>query len=434
MKRFFFVLFLLNFFAIIAQNGEESSSALSEIGLYTFDTKLDEKIIKKELKAIFPKIVFVDDAPETINGTMAFIEAVADVKTDYPAHDMGYLEYFAEGFTKAQKEKLGTSKNAFIIVLYYEKKDALSHTKKLFDWVYTKVKNTDFFVYDGEVREYFLPTTWKRDRVEAWDNGMPTAMKLLTLHSYRKGEYCRSITLGMQRFGLPDLVIDESPCSNTTYASQLLTIMGQLLLEGQQIKNDRLAVNFETVKNPFMKEAIANILYENATKKATLRFTEIPMEEGDPMNTLLQVDFNADDYENSQTYESEVYTQLFGSNDEITHVSHNDEILAASERAKKRLPALRTLFNKGLDVETLLLKAPFTTDDGGNEWMWVEVTRWTDETIEGILQNDPYYIKNLKSGAKVTVKQEDVFDYIIYKADGTEEGNETGRLILKYGN
>lgn len=435
MKRFYFFIFLLNSLLTIAQNDNESIGALSEIGFYTMDTTLDETAIKKELKAIFPDIYFVDDAPEVIDRTMAYLESITDVAEDYPAHNMEYLKYFAEGFSKTQKEQLTTSKNAFILVLYYEDKDVFTHTKKLFDWVYKKTKKTDFFIYDGEVREYFLPKIWKRDRVDAWENGIPNAMKQLTLHSYRKHEYCRSITFGMQRFGLPDLVIDDSACSNVSNTSQLLAIIAQLLLEGNQIEESNLTVDLDVIKDTSFKKLIPDITYENATKKATINFNKVNIqEEGDPFNTIFRVNFKNDNYENSQAYESEIYKQLFGSEDEITYINHNDDIMAASQRAKEKLPELRALFNEGLEQATLLLKAPFTTDEGGNEWMWVEVTKWTGETIEGILQNEPYHIKNLKSGAKVTVKQVDIFDYILYKADGSQEGNETGKLIMKSGN
>lgn len=64
--------------------------------------------------------------------------------------------------------------------------------------------------------------------------------------------------------------------------------------------------------------------------------------------------------------------------------------------------------------------------------MWVEITKWEDDVIYGTLQNDPYDIAGLKAGARVSVKQEDVFDYIYYKPDGTYEGNTTGELIMKF--
>ncbi|MEM6686198.1 MAG: DUF2314 domain-containing protein, partial [Bacteroidota bacterium] len=427
--------FFLSSLSIIAQNDTEMTSALSEIGLYTMDSKLNEKTIKRELKAIFPNVTFVDEAPDMIDDTIIFLDPIADVAEDYPAHEMEYLDYFASELTKTQKEELSNSKNALVCVVYYPKKDAFSHTKKLYDWVYKTTKGTNFIVYDGEVRDYFSPEEWKKNRVDAWENGIPNALQQITLSSYRQREYCRSITYGMQRFGLPDILIEESPCTFVSSASQVLAIVSQLLLEGTQIENKRMIVDLDAVQNSNFQRIIPELITDDAQKKAVITFeTSVPMEDGDPFNTIYKIDFTNKDYKNSQAYESAIYDQLFGVDDEVTHVSHNDEIQAASARAKKRLPALKELFNEGLEGDKLLLKAPFITDSGGNEWMWVEVTRWDDESIEGILQNKPYYIKDLKSGSEVTVQQADVFDYILYKADGTEEGNETGKLIQKYGN
>ena len=39
---------------------------------------------------------------------------------------------------------------------------------------------------------------------------MPDLSKHLVIHAYQKGELVRAITLGMEKFGLPDLVIDQS--------------------------------------------------------------------------------------------------------------------------------------------------------------------------------------------------------------------------------
>ena len=109
------------------------------------------------------------------------------------------------------------------------------------------------------------------------------------------------------------------------------------------------------------------------------------------------------------------------------------ELEAASAKAREQLPELRRAFTKGLNPgEVLLLKAPFATPDGGNEWMWIEVTNWTDEASPiGTLQNKPFDIPDLQSGQEVKIKTAEVFDYIHKKADGTSEGNETGEIIRK---
>jgi len=64
-------------------------------------------------------------------------------------------------------------------------------------------------------------------------------------------------------------------------------------------------------------------------------------------------------------------------------VRHNEELLAASARAKAKLPELQKAFTAGLQPgEFIDLKAPFPTPDGGTEWMWVEVTSWKDDKIK----------------------------------------------------
>jgi uncharacterized protein YegJ (DUF2314 family) len=121
---------------------------------------------------------------------------------------------------------------------------------------------------------------------------------------------------------------------------------------------------------------------------------------------------------------------LFGAHDSVVRVTHNAKLLDASRRAKAAVMALKPRYAKGTpDLESLLIKAPFKTPGGQNEWMWVEVVRWPGATIDGILRNDPFEVKGLKAGARVRVREGDIFDYILHKADGTTEGNETGKSL-----
>ena len=59
------------------------------------------------------------------------------------------------------------------------------------------------------------------------------------------------------------------------------------------------------------------------------------------------------------------------------------------------------------------------------------VTSWSGKTVTGLLQNQPYFIPDLKAGAIVNINQDDVFDYIRDFADGRSEGNETGAIMKR---
>jgi uncharacterized protein YegJ (DUF2314 family) len=115
-------------------------------------------------------------------------------------------------------------------------------------------------------------------------------------------------------------------------------------------------------------------------------------------------------------------------------VKHDDAIRAASRRAVEQLPALRQKFSGGLAPgEHVMVKGPFKKPDGGQEWMWIEVTSWQGSRIRGLLRNEPTGIPGLHAGETVEVAESDVFDYIHTLPDGTQVGNETGKLIEKAG-
>jgi uncharacterized protein YegJ (DUF2314 family) len=61
--------------------------------------------------------------------------------------------------------------------------------------------------------------------------------------------------------------------------------------------------------------------------------------------------------------------------------------------------------------------------------MWVEVVKWGAKDLDGILANDPFYVKKLHDGSRVTVRLDDIYDYLLHKPDGTEEGNESGKVL-----
>jgi hypothetical protein len=48
-----------------------------------------------------------------------------------------------------------------------------------------------------------------------------------------------------------------------------------------------------------------------------------------------------------------------------------------------------------------------------------------------MLRNEPEQVLDLHAGAVVSFSESEVFDYILHHRDGSNEGNETGKLILE---
>jgi uncharacterized protein YegJ (DUF2314 family) len=184
---------------------------------------------------------------------------------------------------------------------------------------------------------------------------------------------------------------------------------------------------FDAIKSQAARAGID--FREKARRQVHLSLAVGQREEGDAENRLMEIVFPGPP-DGLQERQNAAIVSMFGAHDELTRVKHDPELIAASESARARLMKLKRRWSKKPpELERLMVKGPFRTASGGTEWMWVELTNWDGTTIHGLLQSDPYEVPELHAGARVAVEEASVFDYILYKADGGMEGNETAKLL-----
>jgi len=294
-------------------------------------------------------------------------------------------------------------------------------------------RKTGGLVWDEDTREVFTPDVWHEKRLASWASDNADVSTQTTIHAYPKDEYVRAITLGMAKLGLPDVVIEEIPQSSNVQFGNLINVFCQSIAEGETPrKPGAFKLDLKAIQNSTVRDGQMKSLKANAAAVACLTLRQGKWEEGDPKNRLIQL--AADQYPGDDIHaKQEAMTSgFFGADDSLVKVRHNDELLAASAKAKAKLPELRTAFNAGLPLgEFIEVKAPFRTQDGRTEWMWVEVTSWKGSAIKGLLRNEPSWVPELHAGQVVEVREEDLFDYIRQYADKHREGNTTGDIIQK---
>ena len=241
----------------------------------------------------------------------------------------------------------------------------------------------------------------------------------------------RAITLGMEKFGLPDVVIEDFPWSFGRNMGHTINLFAQALAEGAMVQlPGEFDLDVRKIQNAEVREPQVASLKGTGTGIELLTLKPGEWEEGDPQNDLIEIGFDRGEGPDIQAKQEDILGRAFGWEDEIAAVEHDEEVLAASKSARKQLPTLKAAFAQGLAPgEYVLVKAPFDVPEGGHEWMWVEVTAWDNEQIRGVLSNEPFNIPDLHAGQNVVVSEAEVFDYIRQKPDGTNEGNETGKII-----
>ena len=379
-----------------------------------------ERLVKSAFRP--PIELAVDGAPKAPTHMLIGEPPIGELRPP----DADSLRYFGRGLSPEQVTAVQASEHVIIVELVAERARMHPIHRTAMEVVLALARRTGGLIWDGDTRELYTPEAWK-ERMKRWTKPVPYAPDLFTIHSYRSGDLVRLCTLGLGKLGLPDLVVNQVPPSSNQSMATLVNLAVQTMVQGGEVKEGGLLdVDTSAVH-------VTDDIEGSPPGRATLALVVAKHEEGDPSGRLWEIAFPGGPASEVQVRQEAVIDAVFGSADRLSEVEHDEEILAASRRAHAELEKkIKKRFVAGeLHLDRLLVKAPFKTDTGGNEWMWVDVLTWKGTTIEGLLQNDPFEVRGLKAGARVTVAEDSVFDYMIQREDGTTEGNTTGAIMQR---
>ncbi|MGQ0602580.1 MAG: DUF2314 domain-containing protein [Anaerolineales bacterium] len=357
-----------------------------------------------------------------------------DVKKSYTPPDLDSLRYLSRGLDHNQAYALQNSEQALVLDFGCPKEMAWDGLKTASQLIGAIAHETEGLIWDAETRLLFTPDHWDEQRINSWTESVPDLSKNIVVHLYKHGDYVRAVSLGMTKFGLPDIVINHVSWSLGDSMVNLITMFAQILAEGVEIgSSGEFNLEIETIRNSSVRQHQIAHLKPNARAKAELWLQEGNWEPGDPDNRLIEIAFDKYDGSDLHSRQTKMIGDLFGWEESFVHAEHDDELLAASRRARDKLPSLRQTFTAGLKPgEFIQVKAPFQTPDGNDEWMWVEVISWKSDKIRGLLKNEPINVPGLYAGQVVEISENTLFDYLVTFPDGSQAGNETGEILAKY--
>jgi uncharacterized protein YegJ (DUF2314 family) len=375
----------------------------------------------------------VSEVPQEPQTMLIHAYIQTDVQNRYAPPDLKYLQHFGHGISPEHIRALQRSNQALVLDFGHPKKQVWTALHTASELVEEIARKTNGLIWDEETREIFSPDAWQQKRLANWVGDVPDISSQITIHIYNNDISLRAITLGMVKIGLPDVVVTDEGWSSKSQVGNLINIFGQAMAEGNSIpQTGEFRLELRAIKNSDVREDQLKRLKPNGAGIACLTLVPGVWEEGDPKNRSIQIMSDRYPGADASAQQETMISSFFGAEDFVSHIEHNEELLAASAKAKAKLPELQRAFAAGLEPgEFIEVKAPFPTDSGGREWMWVEVTSWKDNRIVGLLENDPEEVATLRAGQKVEVRQEDVFDYLHQFPDKTSEGNTTGEIIRK---
>jgi uncharacterized protein YegJ (DUF2314 family) len=394
-------------------------------------SRLDE--LSKLIKTRHGDLKIVNELPEKPDGMLVRLRFDGNAKKDYAPPSESTLRYSAKGLTPSQTKALPKSSEVLILEFAHPKSQVWVALKRANEAIEDVARQTDGVIWDEATRQVFSPEEWHKARLapEEWADKIPTVTSQTVVHFYPNGEYPREISLGMEKVGLPNVVVQEVSQSTGATTLSLINLFCQTLAENEYLNTQgNVRLNIQHITNVKLRESQLKSVKSNGLGHACVALKVGRREEGDPPGRLVELSGERYTGPDSHAKQENMISSLYGWDDKAHMVKHTAELLEESQREKAKLPELRKAFNNGLAPgENILLKAPFQTPDGGREWMWVEVTKWENDKVKGLLENTPYKIPTLYAGQTVEISEKDVFDYIRHYADKHQEGNTTERIL-----
>ena len=239
----------------------------------------------------------------------------------------------------------------------------------------------------------FGTSVWRLDRVN------------VVLYEQDDGA-ARLLTLGMRRFGAPDVEV-EGASMNASHA--MGTLVDRVAEQSPTAPHERRS------RSPMARppSATSSRLLTTRGTPTTSCCASRPWVRTTPGPTTALV------------------AQSSGECHGVVDAPDSAELAAVAERARAALPGvLEAYARERSSGATLLVKLPFgttspdgaATDGAALEWMWVAVTGVNNAGIAGTLANTPVYAANLRSGSPVNGRLADVADYVFNRADGGKQG------------
>ena len=258
----------------------------------------------------------------------------------FTAPPMESLQYFGRGISQQQAEAVQLSKSFLAIDFAYPRQHVWNGMRSALELASSLARSTGGLLWDDETREMFTPDEWDKQRIADWTEEFPNISQHTTIHAYSTGEYVRAITLGMEKFGLPDIVIDDFSWSLNRPMGNLMVCFCQAIAEGGKIgRGGEFDLDLKSIQNRTVRKSQIQSLKPNATSVALLSLKKGVWEAGDPQNRLIEIAFDRHSGPDVHVKQVKMVSTLFGWDDALKGVKHDELLLEASRRAQYKLPA-----------------------------------------------------------------------------------------------
>lgn len=338
------------------------------------------------------------------------------------------LETVAPGLTPAEREGLHARPHAMVLRTTGKPTREQLPARTAFAAAAVLAEAAHGYVYDETERKIETAADFARHLVTAPLGQNAFEPRHIVVQLYRQDDgTARLLTLGMVRFGAPDLSLRGANMASGPLLAEVLNAAAAKIAGGHD--ESTLAIGVDDVARVMgRKPAEVNA---GDGRSVLLEISEPERMEGDPDNDLAELTppggIPRDGWD-------VVVASLFGQAPTVTSPVDDKELGEIAKRARRDLPKAIARFEAAGGA--LYVKGPFPIPedqrlDGGPtvEHLWIAARACDAQRCTGSLSNEPSYLSNLAAGKTTSVSRAEVADFLLQQKDGGTMGGESIKAL-----
>jgi uncharacterized protein YegJ (DUF2314 family) len=337
---------------------------------------------------------------------------------------------FAPGLSPSERESIERKALAVIVRTHGDPTVDQLPARAAFAVTSLLADELDGFVYDEAGRRIMTARDASSLVMRGAPSSPPFDRKQIVVQLYRQEDgTARLVTLGMSRFGSPDLSIRGASMASGPLLAEVINAAASQVVSGKT--TSPLTIGLDDVARVVGKKPADLSNNPSAARSVALDVVRSERDEGDPDNEVAEL--VPPGGAAREAWEI-VVAGLFGVPSSVGTSPDDKELADVAKKARRDLPTAIKRFEAG--EGELFVKGPFAIPedarvDGGpsTELLWVAVASCDAERCTGTLSNDPTYATNIALGKTTTVRRADVADWVLLRKDGSSVGGESIKVL-----